>query len=539
MAFNWRPTNAPVQRRYDDIWFITPQVGWGVNSAGQIVHTEDAGATWPIQHTADARTYLRCMSFTSPTDGWVGTITRRQRLFKTEDGKTWIDMTAGLPPQPSAICGISSPSKGVVFASGTQYPNREAAVMHTADGGQTWNSISMAAHANLLIDTYFVDDLHGWVVGGSGGTTYPSLKPVIMFTADGGKTWENKLQNSGIDFPTGEWGWKIQFLTPQIGFVSLENDTAAAILKTTDGGQSWKRIPITDPQRNVELEGIGFINEQVGWVGGWGHGFMADTPDGTTSGTTDGGATWFDANGVGRFINRFRFTKTEPIVAYASGGTIYQCTVAEGAALAALAAAPRVVEPPIPKVWETLDITAEVPQNAKHLTITVFDPRQTLVKVLTDETSPQPGARTFSWNFRTDDGVDAGTGHFMYRISIDSQATTGMAVRPARATPDALGVQVVELIKRLAPRAERAHDDLVLPDADGKLKPLQSLFDSPLALMAALIRGGWIIPGEPDRSMFLVAIIGTGPMQGVLAQTDIQLLSDWITAGAQIPQSTV
>jgi photosystem II stability/assembly factor-like uncharacterized protein len=83
-----------------------------------------------------------------------------------------------------------------------------------------------------------------------------------MFTADGGKTWVNKLQNSGIDFPAGEWGWKIQFLTPQVGFVSLENDTAAAILKTTDGGESWKRIPITDPQRNVELEGIGFINEQ-------------------------------------------------------------------------------------------------------------------------------------------------------------------------------------------------------------------------------------------------------------------------------------
>ena len=101
--------------------------------------------------------------------------------------------------------------------------------MHTADGGQTWNSISMVTHANLLIDTYFVDDLHGWGVGGNGGTTYDTLKPVIMFTADGGKTWENKLQDSGIDFPTGEWGWKIQFLAPQIGFVSLENDTAAAI----------------------------------------------------------------------------------------------------------------------------------------------------------------------------------------------------------------------------------------------------------------------------------------------------------------------
>jgi hypothetical protein len=25
MAFNWRPTTAPVQTRYDDIWFISPE----------------------------------------------------------------------------------------------------------------------------------------------------------------------------------------------------------------------------------------------------------------------------------------------------------------------------------------------------------------------------------------------------------------------------------------------------------------------------------------------------------------------------------
>ncbi|ESZ51701.1 hypothetical protein X731_03745 [Mesorhizobium sp. L2C054A000] len=536
MAFSWRPTNAPLQTRYDDIWFIGTDTGWGVNSAGQIVHTEDAGATWTIQHTVDADTWLRCMSFTSPIDGWVGSITRRQRLWKTEDGKTWTDMTARLPPLPSAICGISSPSKGVVFASGTQYPNREAAVMHTTDGGLTWNSISMAAHANLLIDTYFVDDLHGWVVGGNGGTTYDQLKPVVMFTSDGGKTWENKLQNSGIDFPTGEWGWKIQFLNPQVGFVSLENDTAAAILKTTDGGQTWKRIPIDDPQRNVELEGIGFLNDQVGWVGGWGHGFMSGSPDGTTSGTTDGGATWFDANGVGRFINRFRFTKTEPIVAYASGGTIYRCMLETDAA--ALAAAPVVVEPHIPQAWDNLDIATQIPEGAKQLTVTVFDPRQTLVKVVADEQSPEPGSRTMSWNFKTDDGVDAGTGHFMYRIFIDGQVTTGMAVRPARATPGDLGLQVRDLINRLASRAKRAHDDLVLPNERGEPVKLKTLFDSPLDLMTALVRGGWIIPGEPDRSMFLVAIIGTGPMQGVISQSDMQLLSDWITAGAPIPLAT-
>jgi photosystem II stability/assembly factor-like uncharacterized protein len=540
MNFSWHATNAPRQQRYDDLWFISSQVGWAVNSAGQIVHTGDAGATWTVQRTVDADTWLRCMSFTSPTDGWVGTITRRQRLWRTRDGKTWTNISSTLPALPHAVCGIHSPSKNVVYASGTQFPEQEAAVMKTIDGGQTWTSISMAAHANLLIDNFFTDDLHGWVVGGKGGTSYDKLKPVVLFTADGGKTWENRLQNSGIDFPTGEWGWKIQFLTPLIGFVSLENDAAAAILKTSDGGKTWRRIEVKDPQKNVELEGIGFINEMVGWVGGWGHGFQAGLADGTTSGTTDGGTTWFDANNVGRFINRFRFFPgSQPIAGYASGGTVYQCVAAD--ALDSVNA-PRArfdprPEAPIPKVWANMDIKAEVPANAQHLTVTVFDPRQKLVKVLADEKAPRAGARTFNWDFKNEDGNDSGTGHFIFRVRVDENAESGMVVRAARAAPEDLANQVVQMIARIAPRALRAHDELTLPDASGKPVTLKSLFRAPRDLMAALIRGGWVIPEEPDRSMFMVAIIGTGPMKGVLADADVQLLSDWITAGAVVPSA--
>src|SRR3954451_18265890 len=123
----------------------------------------------------------------------------------------------------------------------------------------------------------------------------------------------------------------------------------------------------------------------------------------------------------------------------------------------------------------------------------------------------------------------------MYRIVVDGNATSGMVMRPTTATPESLAAKVVDMIKRYAPIARRSHDDLVLPGADGNPVALKSLFNTPRDLMAALVRGGWVIPGEPDRSMFLVAIIGTGPMQGVMAQNDIQLLSDWITAGAQIP----
>src|SRR3954453_5592817 len=374
--FTWHPTGATptgVHERFDDIWFITPQVGWAVNAKGHIVHTEEAGATWAIQHKANVGTWLRCMGFTSPTDGWVGTIETTQRMFKTLDGKKWTDINSTLPELPIAGCGLSSPSRGVVYGSGTQFPDQEAAIMKTTDGGQNWLTISMKDHANLLIDNYFVDDLHGWGVGGRGGTSYDQLKPVIMFTADGGKTWENRLQNSGIDFPSGEWGWKIQFLTPQIGFVSLGNDAAALFLKTSGGGQTCKRIVVNDPQRNVELEGIGFINEQVGWAGGWGHGFTSGREDGTTSGTTDGGATWFDANNVGRFINRFRFFKggAGPIAGYASGRTIYQCVASQEGDVSPLASAADAGEPTIPLAFETMEIKADVPDNARQVEIAI------------------------------------------------------------------------------------------------------------------------------------------------------------------------
>jgi hypothetical protein len=109
--------------------------------------------------------------------------------------------------------------------------------------------------------------------------------------------------------------------------------------------------------------------------------------------------------------------------------------------------------------------------------------------------------------------------------------------RPARATPEDLAAQVATLIKNIAPIAVRAHDRLMLPDATGTPVKLKSLFTMPPELMAALVRGGWIIPGAPSRSMFLVAIIGTGPMRGVLQDTDIQLLKDWVTVGAVIPNA--
>lgn len=325
-AMRWRRTNAPdASSRTDDIWFADPQRGWAANSNGRIIYTEDGGDSW-VEQLADDDVYFRCLGFADDQTGWAGTLTTGKRLFRTVDGGASWTLVNDLPDnQPSAICGMSVVSQSVVYLSGTNFPNRPTGIYKTTDGGASWSAIDMEPWADMLIDCYFTDENTGWVVGGKIPQDEPQIRdnsfPVVLKTTDGGATWENKLESISNDLAKGEWGWKIQFLNERVGFVSLEAFDVGAILKTTDGGENWERLPINDPQQNANLEGVGFIDENTGWVGGWGDRQFERQ---SSSATEDGGQTWRDANEIGRAINRFRFFGNPVTIGYSSGVTVYK-----------------------------------------------------------------------------------------------------------------------------------------------------------------------------------------------------------------------
>jgi photosystem II stability/assembly factor-like uncharacterized protein len=328
-ALAWHKTNAPVaSSRTDDIWFASPEIGWAVNSNGHILKTEDGGNSWTNQKKTSV--YLRCIGFAGASTkvGWVGSVSPEKRMFVTRDGKTW-NTVDNLPPKPVKVCGISVVDDQVIYASGTNDPVDDPAVLKTTDGGATWTSIDMRAHASLLVDIHFQTRDRGWVVGGRDVVACPGrratrdvVRPVVLFTNDGGKTWTDLIpQRDKKRFPHGEWGWKIFFLNDRVAFISLENFLDGAILKSVDGGMTWTRVRINDRQRNADLEGVGFVSEDKGWVGGWGD---IDFSGGFTSQTEDGGKTWDDANEVGFRLNRFRFFGNPVTVGYASGDTVYK-----------------------------------------------------------------------------------------------------------------------------------------------------------------------------------------------------------------------
>ncbi|MGH3766465.1 MAG: YCF48-related protein [Pseudonocardiaceae bacterium] len=421
----WRVTNAPVaSSRTDDIWFRDPLRGWAVNSNGQILHTEDGFVTFAEQfHDKDV--YLRCVGFASDTRGWVGTLSEPKRLVETVDGgRTWTTV-AGLPPlAPSAVCGMSVVDESVVYVSGTNSPGVPPRMMRTVDGGASWQAWDMSAHASLLVDCFFTDADHGWVVGGKSPAANPTrddVRAVVLRTVDGGQTWVNTAAGLGTELPLGEWGWKIQFLDDLVGFVALESFTRGTILKTVDGGATWTRLEINDPQGNANLEGIGFLDENTGWVGGWGSDSFRD---GFSSSTTDGGATWHNANEIGAFINRFRFFHDPVTVGYASGRTVYRYAAdplpgprhaAAPPGLSFLADnTPGRSEAPLP-------ITVTVPGGAEALTINIWDRFGAHVRRI-DEPRPAAGSRTIEWDGTDEAGRSLDDGSFLIRVSVDDRS---------------------------------------------------------------------------------------------------------------------
>lgn len=442
-GLRWRKTAAPpASSRTDDIWFLNPDVGWAVNSDGNILKTTDGGNHWHVQHSAPG-VYLRCVGFANAHVGWVGTLSRPRRLLHTSDGGAHWVAVAPLPAlAPVAVCGLAVVNERVVYASGSNRPTDPPRMMKTSDGGQTWKAWDMSAHASILIDTMFSDELHGWVVGGKADVPNPTdrdrIKPVVLQTADGGVTWTNRLAGQDSNFPFGEWGWKIHFLNQHVGFIALENFQAGAILRTTNGGLTWQRLKVNDAQGNVNLEGVGFIDEKRGWVGGWGPDFFSSSgPKGFSSATTDGGQTWQDANEIGKFLNRFRFFGTPVFVGYASGDTVYKYTA--DPVPAALAA-----EPPVRPLLPDAAITAtalpiavrmDIPAGTKRVSLYVWDRFGKEFGCVLDEIKPGTGTRVFHWDGQDAEGNDLPSGNYLVRMIADDAVASSILQLQHRSNP--------------------------------------------------------------------------------------------------------
>jgi photosystem II stability/assembly factor-like uncharacterized protein len=212
-------------------------------------------------------------------------------------------------------------------------------VVHTKDGGHTWNELRQTAeHAGDEDGPpgfWFLDSVRGWI------SSWDLVDdPTVIGTADGGHSWQDlsheflqKLRffsdNVGYGtevtkfFRTGDGGrhWtetqipelrfidRMFFLTPEIGWLAGSDGKDFFVFRTSDGGKDWQESRTTPPKEIANVRDLFFLNQNQGWLitrqlnrGGT---YLYATADGGKKWVREGDPTF---QGMGRLMIVVRFS---------------------------------------------------------------------------------------------------------------------------------------------------------------------------------------------------------------------------------------
>lgn len=386
----WRPltsilTNVDNQR-FDDIFFLNENLGWAANGAyAAIYKTTDGGATWSFKGGEGTTQfpgnwYFRNVEFLDENIGFLGTLDNT--FFKTTDGgDSWAAVNA-FGNNPQSVCGMDAVGTSTLYGCGAYFS--PAFVIKTTDSGLTWTYIDMSQYASALVEVVFVDENIGYVSGNDNSGA------LILKTTDGGLTWTS-IYNSNIP---GEYVWKLQTLAsnPNVVFGSIESVAPflGRLIKSTDSGATW----ISKDAPETMIQGMGFLSENHGWMGGHTTGFYE---------TNNGGDTWANTN-VGSNLNRIFIISDQ--LAYAAGSTVYKFSELP-LGTGDFKETPRIplkayVEPN--PVKDKLNIRIEF-NGSDHLNLELYDAAGHHIKLLQRDNITAAASKSYSFDFPYASGV--------------------------------------------------------------------------------------------------------------------------------------
>ena len=169
----------------------------------------------------------------------------------------------------------------------------KGSLLHTSDGGNTWTARSGSTE-DVVRDIFFIDDQNGWMVCEVNAyqlKTKEEPRAYLMKTTDGGDHWK-RVEIKGFDidsvlvravFSSKGRGWTF--------------GDAGQIYTTKDAGNTW--VALRSPTSYLLLGGI-FVDDDRGWLVGAGA---------TIIQTSDGGDTWYQSN-LPQVEKSVRFTAT-------------------------------------------------------------------------------------------------------------------------------------------------------------------------------------------------------------------------------------
>lgn len=329
-----------------DIWglqMINDSVGWACGTKNSLIKTTDGGVSWKVFSIPEYMSNFWSLEFMNENYGFIAG--EGGKIFKTIDGgKNWsiiqlknqnpfycvsifdsLHISAGGPGANivySSDAGISwsmadtnlthSPVNSIKYVSvDTGYILISyAGLLKTTNRGFTWTgsgdagememSLILKDRVGFSVDAQmkimksvgdfnnyipvvigddlqgisFINDSTGWIVS----DYHNSYNAGVYKTTNGGRNFLKIKNVTGAS--------SVCFLDSLTGFLGEANyNSINHLLKTTDGGNSWRNVNI--PDSLLAITKFYFVNNLTGWaIGGavYPH-FVAKT--------TDGGENWF------------------------------------------------------------------------------------------------------------------------------------------------------------------------------------------------------------------------------------------------------
>jgi len=308
-------TQAYVSPHYmfEDVFFTDQNRGWAAgtrtfspNLWGQeIFHTVDGGNTWQTQYEdapprADIDYHrLESISFTDPLHGWAVGTSRKGSDYKyhnailhtADGGATWQEQGQDLPSYDGdlefAVVQFLDQQNGWALAT-WNYPSPDVFLARTSDGGNHWSWVDTGIAGGIdsgfdwvLGGMRFIDAQHGCFAGaGAAGCTN-----------DGGAHWAQSAVGCA-ETPCYLYSTSVAFSDPLHGWITGRE---GALYQTTDGGAHWSPKTMSG-----QFEDMLFANSSTGWLSG---------TSGLLFHTTDAGADWQSVNtGTGSDLLGLSFT---------------------------------------------------------------------------------------------------------------------------------------------------------------------------------------------------------------------------------------
>lgn len=330
--FHWEKlSTVPYPGKQDDIYFVDSMTGWYVNGYGTLYHTRDGGKEWTPQWTQQG-SFFRTLAFIDKQVGFIGTVGTDYfpnvqdtiPLYRTRDGGLSWTPVSYQGPYVKGLCAIDVVQESYINHGVLDYKYHLYAVgrvgspanlMISHDGGEHWVSKPLPEVAQMAFDIVMLDTRVGFIAAATHQDISRS-KALILKTTDGGDTWKPVYQ-SNRSFETT---WKISFPSDMVGYVTVQSynpNPAIAqqrIAKTLDGGETWIELPLVEDATARQF-GIGFINALHGFVGTMHSGYE----------TRDGGQTWTKID-LGRACNKIRILRDDAqrVYGYAIGVEVFK-----------------------------------------------------------------------------------------------------------------------------------------------------------------------------------------------------------------------